>query len=109
MPDNNYVFRKYNKKNWRTGVVHKANPIWETWKDVPEDVKDRMKDMKEKDFYKSACGVESTGGYRQYSKMSIQFQEDVFGRTPRFSGYETLCLVTLDRSTVTCKRCLKTL
>ena len=65
----NFKFRKYNKRNWYTGVVHACKARWKEWVDVPEKFQDLH--TPQQTFYKTLCGTEPNGSFNLTSKHDI--------------------------------------
>jgi len=65
----NFKFRKYNKRNWYTGVVHACKARWKEWVDVPE-VLQNLHEPQAK-FYKTLCGTKPSGYFNLTAKHDV--------------------------------------
>ena len=51
--------RKANKRNWKSGIVHSADPIWENWEDIPEVARNPYADVQ--NYHEALCGADKGG------------------------------------------------
>lgn len=77
--------RPGNMRNWKSGIIHAATPIWKTWEEIPKVLRNPYNE--EVNFHKALCKSETRGDYTYTPDGSYIM-----------SSYD-----------VTCKRCLKIL
>jgi len=92
--------KKYNKRNWYTEVVHESNPIWSSWEEIPEHLRNPLAPQHR--FHRTLCGADKLGG-RGFNK----FENPITGVYKSERHMETFCLTSVRE--VTCNRCLKIL